>query len=115
MWDDCGPVTVTLAQTIDNTGDCWVFSKTYIYHATDPCGNLRICEVTHSGTYQTKSNVVQGPTDLTCIDQVPAPDADAFLANFSNGCDSGLFPLRTSPHLPLIRDVMASRFITIIK
>ena len=86
LWDDCDDVEVVLAETIDDTDDCTNFSRTYIYHATDACGNLRICEVTHSGSTQIPNTGLPEVSGLTCIDQVPAPDTDAVAAYFSNDC-----------------------------
>lgn len=89
-WDNCGMMTVNLIQTIDNTQNCWYFSRTYVYEILDACGHQRICEVTHSGGTQPVSTSIEVATDLTCIDQVPEPDADAAAALFDNGCGDEL-------------------------
>ena len=88
--DPCGEVIVTLEETIDDTDNCWYFSRTYVYAIADSCGNTRFCEVTYSGATQTPSTSILVATDLTCIDQVPEPDPEWIASQFDNGCGDEL-------------------------
>lgn len=90
FWDNCGEISVHLVETIDNTQNCWYFSRTYIYEIRDGCGHTRVCEVTHSGATQPVSTSIDVATNLTCISQVPDPDPAAAAALFDNGCGDDL-------------------------
>ncbi len=48
-FDDCGAVTVSLVETIDDTDNCYDFSRTYVYAVVDGCGNTAYCTMIHSG------------------------------------------------------------------
>lgn len=90
FWDNCGVLSASLVETIDNTQNCWYFYRTYVYEIVDECGHVRTCEVTHSGATQNASTSIDVALDLTCIDQVPDPDPEAVAELFDNGCGDNL-------------------------
>jgi len=79
----CGEITVTLIETIEE-GDCGDFSVTYVYGVYNECCKDVICEVTHSGSSEFSGECLPDQTGFSCMDDVPAFDADYVASQFAS-------------------------------